>query len=159
MVEVRNFSFDDPVENLPRMAHFAAEFSKDIPGINMPKVRAMIERYGPLSQETSQALFEFIQSKYLLEEEEQFLRPLYFSMIGGDCDDQAIFVAAFYLHYGWPPGKIFFIESAERENYFEHIFTAVRGIAAFDALPGMKMGELSGRFHESYNLADLLTLT
>jgi len=159
MVKVHNFSYDDPAENLPRMARLARDFKFDMDLIDLSdwdSVKFSVARYGALSPETARDLFNFVQTRYILEQEEQFLRPLYFAAVFGDCDDQAIFVAAFYLRHGIPPDDIYLVESAQTEGYFEHIFTMVPRVGAFDALPGLRFGELSGTFFRQISIKELL---
>jgi len=98
---------------------------------------------------TPEELFRFAQRKYVLETEEQFLRPLYFDWIGGDCDDQAIYIAAWYIARGISLDRVFFAEAAQQKDYFEHVIALIQyggpgEIMAFDALPGMEFDALSG---------------
>jgi len=106
-MEIQKWWVDDKGENLPIIWKKAVSQSGDIKEIlTEAKYPSSDKRIAWLVYELSklrrdgrwtnrvaalQKFWIFAKSKYILETDEQFLRPTYFAMVGGDCDDQAIF--------------------------------------------------------------------
>jgi len=139
-------------ETLQYMARFIINYQKDFGKIYFP---------GP----SPENLWMFAQSKYLLETEEQLLRPFYFYLIGGDCDDQTIFLGAALLYYGYAPIEdIIIVESGYEKGHYPHVFLSViiqsngpdKLLFTLDALPGLKFGQRSGKYYVYHELKDLL---
>lgn len=105
----------------------------------------------PLSKYLDADLYDvwkIVQSKYLVEQGEQILRPFYFFQVGGDCDDQCIALTALLLAAGCNPHNIFICEAKEnaRDEHYCHIFCAIAnprgGVVWLDALPESRFNEL-----------------
>lgn len=147
-----------PFANLPILVNeFAFKYANDI-----RKVVPQIEigwGQDKLSMATARDLFYYLQNRYVLEEEEQFLRPKYFAMIGGDCDDQMIFALAFYKFFRLSNEKVFIHESGQTSDLMTHIYCSVdllEGKAIFDALPENEFGNVTGKYIKTYPLVDFL---
>jgi len=93
-------------------------------------------------------IWRFVQSKYLLETEEQIIRPLFYAQVGGDCDDGFIFVVSFLLAGGISPDKIFVVEVKEnyQDDFYCHIFPVVQDTRGrmiwLDNLPQSRFNKL-----------------
>lgn len=88
-------------------------------------------------------VWRFAQELYQLETGEQLLRPTFFSMVGGDCDDQVIFILSFLAFVGVPPEQVSITEGAFNHGPFEHLFLELQtesGKIALDALPKTPFG-------------------
>ena len=64
--------------------------------------------------------YKYCQQKYAREKEETFMRPDVFKKIGGDCDDQTIFITCLLLCRGVPEDKIIWVICGQ--NRYTHIF-------------------------------------
>lgn len=92
-----------------------------------------------------QKTFDFVVSKYTLEDGEQILRPLYFAQIGSDCDDGLIFWLSLMMASHYPLKDLMIVEVKEspKDDYYCHVFAALRlgkKIIYLDNLPGSRFG-------------------
>jgi len=93
-------------------------------------------------------LFHFLQGLYQTEEGEVLQSPdRTIELQRGDCDDQAIFAAAYFLARGWQTNRIFFILSGREK--ITHVFLATgrrqnnrfQSEYWFDMLPERRWGD------------------
>lgn len=127
-----------PFQQVKEFCRFAKQYSIDF-------------QRKPLSKYLDADIYDvwkMVQSKYLLEQGEQILRPFYFEQVGGDCDDQCIFLTSLFLAVRCSPHNIFICEAKEREEdeHYCHIFCAIAdprgGVIWLDALPESKFNQL-----------------
>jgi len=70
-------------------------------------------------------VIKFSKEKYIHEYGEQILRPTMFFNIGGDCDDQFIFILSYLIYFCYPIEKIYIRLSSWNEGKdFSHISLA-----------------------------------
>lgn len=147
-VNVDTWDYLNPAQNLPVMKKYAVEYQGDIPKTKRP-----------LTMQAAQKLFHFLQSRYVLEEGEQFLRPEFFALIGGDCDDQAIYCASYYIAHGVDTRNIYFAEiSNSPTGEYHHIYTLVdlgSHVIHFDALPDRRFNQPVYRTINPHRLSDI----
>lgn len=131
-------SVDSQADQVRLFVQFAAKHSSDF------NTHALAEFFNY----DIKTIWRFVQSKYLLETEEQIIRPLFYAQVGGDCDDGFIFIVSFLLAGGISPDKIFVVEAKENfsDDYFCHIFPAVKDergrMIWLDNLPQSKFNRL-----------------
>ena len=127
-----------PFQQVKEFCRFAKKYSSDF-------------HKAPLSKYLDADLhdvWKIVQKKYLMEQGEQILRPYYFDQVGGDCDDQCIFLTSLFLAVGCSPHNIFICEAKEVETdeHYCHIFCAIAdprgGVVWLDALPGSEFNRL-----------------
>jgi len=92
-------------------------------------------------------IFKFTIAKYTREEGEQILRPKYYYQVGGDCDDQFIFLTSLLLWFGIRPENIYLaLASWNNGETFEHVYAMFkqnRAIYSLDALPENELGKVA----------------
>lgn len=93
-------------------------------------------------------LYHYLQSLYQTEEGEVLQSPdRTAELMRGDCDDQAIFAAAYFLARGWQTNRIFYILSGRAEITHVLLATGRRGNNRFqsefwfDMLPERRWGD------------------
>lgn len=139
------YKLDSNLDTLRQMARLANEYKND----------TQVLLHMSITQ-----TFDLLQSLYKREDGEVLQRPEITLTHGGDCDDQAIVVAAYALLNGISPKNIYFIEAAEKpEAEPVHVYTAVKymgSVVAIDPLPHNKIFVGSGYPVGVHNLAGLL---
>lgn len=84
-------------------------------------------------------ILPFMISKYRLVEGEQIIRPIHFYKVGGDCDNQLVFLLAyFYFVFGREVEKDLYFVTVDFHNGMSHIFLEFKNnddTISFDALP------------------------
>lgn len=129
---------NSPLDQVQTFCKFAAKYASDY----------FSDELAPIRQWSLQELFKQIRARYLREQGEQIIRPLYYwrDGVGGDCDDAFIQYTAFFLSAGVPAQNIIVCEAREPQNdYYSHIFSALetpRGVVILDNLPESKFNQL-----------------
>ena len=127
-----------PFQQVKEFCRFAKQYSSDF-------------QRKPLSKYLDADIYDVwkdVQKKYLMEQGEQILRPFYFDQVGGDCDDQCIFLTSLFLAVGCSPHNIFICEAKEKptDEHYCHIFCAIAdprgGVIWLDALSESKFNQL-----------------
>lgn len=128
-----------PMEQLETFCQFAEKHKGDY----------LTEYLAPIRAWSLKQLFTEIRARYLREQGEQIIRPLYYWQdgVGGDCDDASIQYMAYFRAAGIPPEKIIVCEAREPQNdYYSHIFTALEkddgSLIWLDNLPESKFNRL-----------------
>ena len=84
-------------------------------------------------------ILPFMISKYKLVDGEQIIRPIHFYKVGGDCDNQLVFLLAyFYFEYGRQVERDLHFVTVDFHNGMSHIFLEYKDDSetiSFDALP------------------------
>lgn len=158
-IDKTDFSYQDKRENIPRMSamalrgilDWAAILTQPEKSYNQPlwskffyllvqmRKAENYEKFIPVLE----SLFYYTQNGYTLEEGEQFLRPGYFYAVGGDCDDQVIFVLSFLKWLGYHENEIWIVEGSLDAMDYTHIFLKIQffdEIIYLDPLPGNQFG-------------------
>jgi len=146
---------NDKREGIPLMVDMAWKYRKDWAGISseiwLPRDYDFLE--------SLEFIFELAQARYTLEEGEQFLRPWYFFQIGGDCDDQAIFILSYLFYIGMPADRTYIVEAGNSEDNVYHIFIAVEitinnkpKLILMDAIPGYKFDSINYPFYRFHSI-------
>lgn len=127
-----------PFQQVKEFCRFAKQYSNDF-------------QRKPLSKYLDADIYDVwkdVKKKYLMEQGEQILRPFYFDQVGGDCDDQCIFLTSLFLAVGCSPHNIFICEAKEKptDEHYCHIFCAIAdprgGVIWLDALPESEFNRL-----------------
>lgn len=127
-----------PFQQVQAFCRFAEKFKSDFFTDELSAIRTW----------SLEKLFREIRARYLREQGEQIIRPLYYwrDGVGGDCDDAFIQYTAFFLSAGVPAQNIIVCEAREPQNdYYSHIFSALdtpRGVVILDNLPESKFNQL-----------------
>ena len=101
-------------------------------------------------------LFEWEQANYILETEEQLLRPLYFAQVSGDCDDQTIATVAYLVFAGFQHEQIRIVEGGMNPDSYEHIFVKLVNPELYiDPLPGNQFGVASVPYQREWTLEQI----
>ena len=140
MAKERQFAFSNPRENLPLIFYIADTYKNDW-SIIAPSKKI----------DLTDVFFE-AQKRYVREQGEQFLRPLFFHQIQGDCDDQTIYILSFLLYNGVPVENLYFIIGKDNMDRDIHIAVGLKtkkGILLIDSFPGLTLGET---LHSNYDL-------
>lgn len=138
MREIKIYA-NTPFEQVQAFCRFAEKFKSDFFTDELSAIRTW----------SLEKLFREIRARYLREQGEQIIRPLYYWQdgVGGDCDDASIQYMAYFRAAGIPPEKIIVCEAREPQNdYYSHIFTALEkddgSLIWLDNLPESKFNRL-----------------
>lgn len=135
----KTYQVSTPTEQIATFCQFAEKFKSDY----------LTDELEPIRSWSLRELWRQIQARYLREQGEQIIRPLYYwrDGVGGDCDDATIQFMAYFRAAGVPPENIIICEAREPQNdYYSHIFAALQNddgsIIWLDNLPESRFNVL-----------------
>ena len=127
-----------PFEQVQAFCRFAEKFKSDFFSDELSAIRTW----------SLEKLLREIRARYLREQGEQIIRPLYYWLdgVGGDCDDATVQYMAYFRACRVPAQNIIVSEAREPENdYYTHIFCALeteKGLIILDNLPESQFNRL-----------------
>ena len=84
-------------------------------------------------------LLEKVIRKYKVADGEQIIRPIHFELVGGDCDNQLVYLLSYFFYmYGYNVSQDLYLVTVKFFNGQSHIYLEFfdgRERKSFDALP------------------------
>lgn len=108
-----------------------------------------------------QEVYNYALKNYKIVKGEQVIRPIHFYEIGGDCDNQVVFILGFLAYSGYNLCNVRIVDQVFHDSNIRHIFLQIR---ASDSLPWTDLNPMPGvhaspeeiKYEDYYTVCDSL---